>query len=289
MYAVVFADIAGSTRIYEKVGDEAAKALVLETERVIAGTISRLGGHVQDIAGDEVMFRFEDIDHAVSCACEIQHTVGSISAGKSLNIAVRIGLHYGPAIVEDDRIFGDTVNTAARMAEIAQAGQIITTAEAVRGLSATLKGMVRRFDEVRVKGKHQELVVYEVLWRHTGITKISRTTGAVEAPQPTLTLQHRDRCYQIHPWQGVFTIGREDGNDLVVAAAPVSRKHATIDFARGRFVFTDTSTNGSYVQAHGGPCVFFRREPAPLVGTGRIGLGAPPVDVADCVLNFTCH
>lgn len=285
-YAVVFADITGSTRLYETIGDNAAKALVLEIENEIADMVRGRGGVVQEIVGDEVMFRFADSNPAVSCACDIQRAVETLSGGRDLRIAVRIGLHFGPAILENGRMFGDTVNTAARMAGIAQGGQIITTGEVVRNLTDIPDTMVRRFDEVKVKGKREELVVYEVLWHQTNVTYVSAVSRPQTEAPSSLLLEHNERPFRLQPWQGLFAIGRGNANDLIVNSGSVSRQHATIEFARGRFVLTDTSTNGTYVQTEDGPCIFFRREATPLVGRGQIGLGAPPSEGANYVIRF---
>ena len=53
---------------------------------------------------------------------KVQAAVESFSAARGVQMSVRIGLHFGPAIMEQGRIFGDTVNMAARMVGIAQAG-----------------------------------------------------------------------------------------------------------------------------------------------------------------------
>jgi class 3 adenylate cyclase len=288
-YAVVFADITGSTQLYETVGDDAAKALILAVENEIADVVCRTGGVVQEIVGDEVMFHFESVNPAISCACEIQRAIESLSEKKGSGFAVRIGLHFGPAILEGGRMFGDTVNTAARMAGIAQGGQIITTGELVRNLTGIPATMVRRFDEVKVKGKRDALVIYEVLWRHTNLTFISHLDSMASEVASTLVLRHREQAYRLRPSHGVFTIGRSTANDLVIVAGSISRKHASIEFSRGRFMLADSSTNGTYVEALDGPCVFFRRETTPLIGRGRIGLGAPPSDGGDYVIQFECE
>jgi class 3 adenylate cyclase len=287
-YVVVFADIAGSTRLYETLGDDKAKRIVLTIENKIADIVREMGGLVQEMVGDEVMFRFEDVDRAVACACEIQRVMQCFGDTDS-RLALRIGLHLGPAIVEQGRMFGDTVNTAARMAGIAQANQIITTAEVVNALKEAPNAMLRRFDEVKVKGKRDALVVYEVLWHQTNVTAISYATKRSAAPLPLLTLEYQGRSWQLRPWQGIFSIGRSTTSDLVVRAESASRQHGSVEFARGRFVFSDSSTNGTYVQTADGPCLFFRREATPLVGRGEIGFGAPPQTGTDHVIRFVCE
>jgi adenylate cyclase len=285
-YAICFADIAGSTRLYERVGDDVAKTLIVASQTEIAAVVNRMGGFVQEIVGDEVMFHFEDVNSAVACACEIHQAIESLSGSKGIQIAVRIGLHFGPVIVEQDRMFGDTINVAARMAGIAQGGQIITTEQVINNLTEMSGAIVRRFDEVRVKGKEQALPVYEVVWQQTDVTVFSHAVVADSEPVSVLVLEYRQRSYRLHPWQGTFTIGRNTTNDLVVMADPVSRSHATIEFSRGHFLLADISTNGTYLQKQNEACIFFRREATPLLGRGQIGFGAPLTAGTDHVIDF---
>lgn len=285
-YVVAFADIVGSTRLYESAGDDVAKALVTEIQSEIAEVVSRTGGVVHEIVGDEVMFLFDDVNPGVACACQLQQAVESFSVARGLRISVRIGLHFGPAIMDQGRLFGDTVNTAARMAGIARGGQIVVTQAVVEDLTGIRRTLVRRFDQVRVKGKAEELVVFDLLWRLTNVTEIR--PASVPVSERALTLTHRQGSCCLQSGQTPFSIGRGTDNDLVVAWGTVSRKHASVDFARGRFVLSDVSTNGTYVRMQGGESVFLRRESLPLWGRGQLGLGAPLASGAHHVIDFDC-
>jgi hypothetical protein len=287
----VFADVAGSTRLYETVGDDAAKALIVAIEDEIASVVSRLGGYVQEIVGDEVMFRFDNVNHGVSCAVEIQEAVEVFAAQRGVPMSVRIGLHFGPAIVDEGRMFGDTINTAARMAGIARGGQIVASEDVVKHLAGSLRAMARRFDEVKVKGKQHRIVVYDLPWRMTNLTMIQPAAPSPSSSEPalTLTLRFRRASQRLLADCPEFSIGRSPGNDLVVMWGSVSRTHATVEFGRERFVLTDKSTNGTYVQTQDGESVYLRRETLPLWGRGRIALGAPLTEGSDHVVEFECE
>ena len=273
-YVVAFADIAGSTHLYETVGDAIAKSLIIGLQNRISEVVGRMGGQVQEIVGDEVMFRFESVDQSVSCACQIQETAEIYSVETNRPLSVRIGLHYGPSIIEEGRMFGDTVNTAARMVGIALGGQIITSEEIVRNLRVELRAMARLFDKVKVKGKQEALVVYDLMWKQTNVTLISPERLPASERLPTFKLQYEDQSYKLHTGQMPFTIGRNPENDLVVERESVSRRHASIEFNRGHFVLIDTSTNGTYVHPEEGESIYLRREALPLWGRGQISLGS---------------
>lgn len=287
-YAVLFADIAGSTRLYERAGDEAAKALIVDLESEIVEVIARMGGFVQEVVGDEVLFRFEDVDAAVACTFAIQEETEEFSVRRGTPLSVRIGLHYGPVIVEEGGMFGDTVNTAARMAAIALGGQIIASADLVQRLGDVCRASARRFDRVKVKGKKDPMVVYDLLWQPSNVTEIRQASSSAKMAGTGLELRYQDRCRRLEAGHGEFTIGRAADNDLVVMSGSVSRKHATLDFGRDRFILLDESTNGTYVETQDGEAVYLRREALPLWGRGRIALGAPITEGIAHVIEFKC-
>lgn len=277
-YAVVFIDIVGSTRLYETAGDEIAKDLVMEIETEIARIVTESGGQVVEIIGDEVMCRFDDVNKAVSTAISIHESAGLFSMQKGVNMPVRIGLHYGPAIIENGRMFGDTVNTAARMAGIAQGQQIITTEQVVAGLSGELSSLARRFDAVRVKGKVEKLVIYDLVWSKDDVTQIQSAPYTTGLNVQQIVISYRGEVRALQPGEGSFTIGRSNSCSLVVHSESASRIHASLDFTRGKFVLTDRSTNGTYVLTHDLQSIYLRRESLPLVGSGQIGFGEPVSD-----------
>lgn len=285
-YVVAFADIAGSTHLYETAGDDVAKSLITGLQARISNVVMQQGGQVQEIVGDEVMFRFEDVSKSVSCACKIQEAAETYSIETGRQLSVRIGLHYGTTIMEGGRMFGDTINTAARMVGIAQGGQIITSEEIVRKLGVEQQAMARRFDKVKVKGKQEALVIYDLLWKQTNVTLISSRSVSVSEQLPIFILQYGDQLYNLHTEQVPFTIGRSSENNLVVVWESVSRRHASIEFNRGHFVLVDTSTNGTYVHPEEGESIYLRREALPLWGRGKIGLGASPSE--NNMIRFVC-
>jgi hypothetical protein len=106
--AVLFADVAGSTRLYETLGDAAALKLVSELLSALRGVATRCGGRVVKNLGDEILCVFPDAAHALRAACDMQLAAGG-------HCAVRVGLHCGEVLESGGDIFGDTVNTAARV------------------------------------------------------------------------------------------------------------------------------------------------------------------------------
>jgi adenylate cyclase len=274
-HAIVFADIVDSTRMYESLGDNVAKKLITELEEAIAEVVEACGGHVVEIIGDEVMSRYNDASTAVTAACRIQERVDLYADQSGMPMAARIGLHYGPAILEDGRMYGDSVNVAARMAAIAQARQIITTEQVVQALPAEQRSMARRFDKVKVKGKFAHMIIYDLLWHKEDVTFIHTAPITQNLKTKTLVLQYNHKTYRMPPTQGSVHIGRDPKNQLIVNASSASRTHAVLEFYRGKYVLKDISTNGTYVTTQNNQSLYLRRETVPLLGHGKIGLGEP--------------
>ena len=271
---VLFADIAGSTRLYETLGHHPAQELV---DRALSGMTliaERHGGVLVKTIGDEIMCRFDSADQAVAAAIAIQTGLrdGEIPTGRPLQ--VRIGLQYGPVILQNGDLFGDSVNVAARASGIAKGGQIITTRETVEALSPGLAAKTRLFDVATVKGKAEDLVIYEVLWEEENVTRIIRLEPSSGAglPRQTLTLRYGEEQKRVGAGSTVV-LGRAETCDLVVPSPLASRVHARIEHRRGKFILVDQSTNGTYVWTADGKEVFLRREELPLWGTGFISLG----------------
>jgi len=124
---VMFADIAASTRLYDTLGNAEAQATI---DRVI-GIVRRIcesgNGRVVKTIGDEVMASFPDAETAALAAIEIEQNVSRQRTSRGTPIAIHIGMESGPAIEDDGDVFGDCVNVAARLTDLAKGGQIFTS------------------------------------------------------------------------------------------------------------------------------------------------------------------
>ncbi|MCP4392122.1 MAG: adenylate/guanylate cyclase domain-containing protein, partial [Gammaproteobacteria bacterium] len=172
--AIMFADISGSTQMYDQLGDEAAKRTIDKCLGQLQIVTEAHKGVVIKKIGDELMCRFDSADAAVSAARVSQSEIKALGTLENTLLAIRAGIHYGEVIEDDNDIFGDAVNIAARMAGIAKGGQIITTADTVSELNPELGSQARQVDLTRVKGKQEKLAVFEVLWEQSGdVTRVA--------------------------------------------------------------------------------------------------------------------
>lgn len=162
---VLFGDVSGSTRLYEKLGDKEALHAVERCINRMTRATEQYHGRLIKTIGDEIMAVFESAEAGFQAACEMQQRVDDLPPIRGAKLAIRVGFHFGPTIEENNDIFGDTVNTSARMAGLAKAGQIITTAETIEALPQLLRQSTRDIDALSVKGKAEDMRIFEVIWQ----------------------------------------------------------------------------------------------------------------------------
>jgi class 3 adenylate cyclase len=285
---VLFADVAGSTRLYERLGDaEALRAVercLNRVERVITG----YKGRVIKTIGDEIMAAFDSAEEGMQAACDMQQRVEDLPPISGVKLAIRVGFHFGPAIEDKNDVFGDTVNVAARMTSLAKGGQIITTGEAIDALPALLRQSSREIDAIAVKGKSEVMKVCEVLWQEgEDLTMKSGTSIATAAPAPLrLRLRHDNKEITLDAAHPSATLGRDLGCDIVIADPRASRTHGRVELRRDKFMLVDQSTNGTYVTFHGEAEFVLKREETFLRNRGRVSFGHAWADSKTEVLEF---
>ncbi|MES0872793.1 adenylate/guanylate cyclase domain-containing protein [Sinimarinibacterium thermocellulolyticum] len=280
--AVLFADVVGSTALYRRLGDDAAEALIRSALERIAETARGFGGRLVKTIGDCAMCELPDADAAARTSIEVQRQARQpVRTGES-PVLFRIGFMHGPVVVRDDDVFGDAVNIAARLCDMAKAEQILTTEATSALLSPELRANLRLFDQTPVKGVTQSLVIVQLLWDRRAATQIFIAPSEVALPASTgLVLTYGGQTLSISAQKTPFTIGREEGCSLVVPSPFASRVHARIELHRGKYTLVDESTNGTYVRPEGADAdryVYIRREVFTLLGRGVFALGERPDD-----------
>jgi len=290
--AVMFADVTDSTKLYETLGDDNANRIIGKVLDLMGKMTEMYQGYVIKTIGDEIMCRFASADDAIRTAKEIQEEIGEGLEGEDISITVKVGVHFGPAILmEDGDVFGDAVNVAARMAGIAKGGQIITTENTVPLLGADLQDIARQFDRTAVKGKAEEMLVFQIDWEQSDdVTRIEIAAAPQENEVKVLVMEYRGQEIRMSSEENrTFLIGRGVQSDLMCNTRLASRKHITIDFRRGKFHLADQSSNGTFVQTDDGENIFLRRQELMLWGSGYIGLGEEVAkqDPQD-IIRFAC-
>jgi len=291
---VMFADVAGSTAMYENMGDDLARERISKALNALISISRRHGGHLVKTIGDEILVYFTEIDKAVYAARAIQEAMEDDRSPETIGVSIRIGMQYGSTILESDDIFGDTVNVAARVAGMAKARQILCTQEiAFKVSNLELSNNMRPYDRLRVKGKHDHLDVYLFAWEEEGDITNMATAGSFTNPgqntqAKSLRLTYDSKDHAIPVDTSSYILGRGKDCDLIIKGDLISRYHSKIEHRRGKFIISDQSTNGTFIRTAAGQVIFLRREEFALFDSGYISLGKK-IDPADPnVIHFVC-
>jgi adenylate cyclase len=270
---VLFVDICGSTGIYENLGDSEGHDVIDQTLALMQAKVEANSGRVIKTIGDEIMACFWHPVYALDAAKAINL---QLSEGPPLpgmpSVAVHAGLEHGEVVEQGGDIFGDAVNIAARLTTLAKPWQILTTQSTIDSLGSDNDETLRHVIRTSLRGKTEELDVYEVLWEDDGLTRFAAK------PQPLqlhgkLLLKQGDRLMEVSGQHPVATLGRGPQNDMVITDKGVSRWHARVELRRGKFFLVDKSTNGTFVMAVGRPPVFLNYDESLLPPRGKIVLG----------------
>ena len=273
--AIVFADVVGSTQLYDKFGDTKASETVAHCLEIMKDATHQFNGTVIKTIGDEVMSTFETVDDAMGAAVMMQSRVTTETKDDGIPVTIRIGCHYGPVVQEQNDIFGAAVHTANRMTSQAKAKQIVISGFTVEQMSPDLRKQTRQIDVATVRGRLDEVALYELVWQPEEATSMLPTIEWENRDRRAskLLLNFRDSTIEVSDKRKSINLGRADDNDLVIKGNLISRIHAKIEMRRGKFVLVDQSTNGTFIQNVLGQETFVRRDTTELGDEGTIGLG----------------
>lgn len=163
--AILFSDIEGSTSKNDELGDRAWVRVLTVHDRVVRRQVERHEGHVVKTQGDGFMVAFAGPEAATRCAVAVQRSLDKGRLMGRAAILVRVGIHYGSVVHRDNDIFGRNVALAARVAALAEGGEILVSepvAESIAGCEDLLVGERRA---VELKGLAGDHLVAAVDWR----------------------------------------------------------------------------------------------------------------------------
>lgn len=284
---ILFADICRSTSLYEQVGDTAALELISEVLQMAGEITAQFNGKVIGTKGDEVFCHFDSTVDALLAANQIHVGIQQHNQFTGHPLAMRIGINRGPVVESADNVWGDTVNTAARLANLAKANQSLITTDTVASIDEKFKDRIRSLGQLSLRGKAGMVGVCEYL-THAASEEITQASSIEQAPRRSflLMVRFRSRQKRFNPLLVRYLLGRNVNCDQVIDHPSISREHAEILYRNGRFVMRDFSTNGSYI-VQNNKTEQIRRTSIELAGIGKIYLGQTLNNHQFC-LEFTC-
>ncbi|MCG5481154.1 MAG: adenylate/guanylate cyclase domain-containing protein [Ensifer alkalisoli] len=239
--AVMAADMSGYSRLME--ADEAGTIARLRTHRIelIDPAISKNKGRIIKTTGDGMLVEFQSVTDAVRCAVEIQQRMKRRNADvpQDRRIEFRIGINIGDIIFEDDDIFGDGVNIAARVEQLADVGGICITAAVATQIADRLELLIEDLGEKRLKNISRPVQLFRIGLEGVGLSQpedaetVTRTVSKPSIVVLPFTNMSGD------PDQEFFADGLTE--DIITA---LSRRHELFVISRNSsFVYKNKAVN----------------------------------------------
>lgn len=291
---VLFTKIDGVAQLSQDLGEAHVRERVVELHARQREIVVGNDGEVIEFIGNDLLSVFPSPDTCLNAAVQMQNQFYADSMLFRDGCGQRIGLHHGVVYRKGGDIFGDTVNTASRVVNLAKPEQVLITEQAVQETHAQTQELLRPFDRVHVKGKREELVIFECMWRpddldQTKVVSEMIDTGYLKNLSAVkLRLEYEGKSIDLNPGMLPVTVGRGRHCEIMVTSPAASRNHCRIDHRRGKFILIDESTNGTHLLRVDGSDAILRREEAVLTGSGCFCMGEQARADHPYRVNYTC-
>lgn len=284
MTTVVFADLVGSTSLFEQLGDEAASRFVSQLMGMLGEVFGEHQGRVVKVLGDGLFVVFEQEGQALAACIHVQNHLLAHPlrpGGSGAPVELQIGIDSGEVVEIEGDCFGDTVNSAARLADLAGASQILTTQSVWDAIFPVQRTALRSMGPMYLRGKTESSHVYRVEWRagQDGEATMIGRSAALPQGEEWLELSFGEQQLRLDAKTGKVSLGRATDAALQINDPRVSRLHATLEWRGGQFVVSDASSFGTWVYlGNQSEAIVLRRTECALVGSGTIVPGCARVD-----------
>ena len=297
---VVFADLTGSTGVFEALGNIKATQAITQLTQWIGSVCEANGGHVVKYLGDGVLIVFKDSVQAVETASELQriHHDRIVDWPPMLKMRLQVGMARGDVIEQNSDCFGDAVNVASRLSDLSGSEQILASDSVMQSLPETYQVRSRCLGPIVIRGRNESCVVHRVEWQNEILSGLFTMPASLTSSTQQLTSSVPASIELL--WLGFaaqFTIaelpvflGRDADAQFVVQDPRVSRKHAVIEWRAGRFYLKDMSSYGTWLRfSDSRAIVVLRRQDCVLLLNGEMALGASFDDFTVPTVSFNLH
>jgi len=178
--AVMFTDLVGSTGLAESLGDAMWHEMLADHRAQVRQCIDTHHGSEVGTQGDGFLVRFETPDAAVACAISLQRNMYDARSAGSFVPELRVGVHAGEAVADDNDLVGRVINLAARVTDAAAPGEILVTEPVADHLSPGIALADRGLKPL--KGFAQPRHLLAVMWHPTDETIVLTTELEEEQP-----------------------------------------------------------------------------------------------------------
>ncbi len=289
--AIMFVDIVGSSALYKNEGDAEALDVIGKQITLFEDIVSDYYGRTVKKIGDAILARFDSPSQAVLAAMQMRKFAQMKEAGffEGEPLKIKVGVHYGPVLEQDNDIFGNAVNVASRLTSTAGTQQVLLTRQVLNELTEDMGQMCRFLEKTQFKGIPEDYEVFEIVMNED----VEGLTTSVSDLQPEhlvftrIIITYQGMTKEFSCKQGSITLGRDAANDVVVATPNASRHHGKIEFRKGKFILKDMSVNASYLKDMSGGIFKIHRDEMTLPSDGQILIGKSSDEGNNC-LRFIC-
>jgi len=163
---ILFTDIDDYTGLTDRLGDRAAREIVLEHDRIVRAAVAECGGREIKHTGDGIMACFGAAWRAIQAAVLVEQAARrwNLARGRRVPLQIAIGINTGAPILDDGDLYGTAVNVAARITDCGEGGQVLVS-DVVRQLAAGKGFEFRHFDTRLLEGMSDAVPLFEVVWQ----------------------------------------------------------------------------------------------------------------------------
>ena len=297
---VVFADLTGSTGVFEALGNVKATRAITQLTRWIGSVCEAHSGHVVKYLGDGVLIVFRESVHAIEAASELQQTHHHriINWPAPLRMRLQVGMARGDVIEQNSDCYGDAVNLASRLSDLSGSEQILASDSVIRHVPETYQLRARCLGPMLIRGRNESCVVHRVEWQDempsevftmpASLTSLAQSHGS--AKPASIELSWLDFSTRFTVAKLPVFLGRDADAQFVLKDPRVSRKHAVIESRDGRLYLKDMSSYGTWVRfVDSKSIVLLRRQDCVLLLDGEMALGASFDDFTVPTVSFSLH
>ncbi len=292
---VLFADLRGSTSLFETLGNAEATSVVTHCVSALGQRVTAAGGTVVKTLGDGLMAVFERSPAAAEAAARMHDMLETmVSRGNERGasaglraLKLQVAVARGEIVEMGGDCFGDAVNVAARLLDHAGDNETLVTAEVYADLAADVRVRYRHLDRIVLRGRAEPVSVHIQGGRRAADSAATLFGDMPEPVEPDgIRLLWLDQNRVFASQQMPVVLGRSPQANFCVDDSRVSRSHARVDWHGGSFQLTDLSYNGTYVRFTDGEIISLRRGSCTLHGNGAVGLGGSPAEPGSAVVRF---
>lgn len=264
---VMITDVSGSTALYERLDN--ARAL-----EVIDGMLTRMRTVIEDHGGQCVKARGDDILSFFDAApAAFDAARAMVDEPWDEGLTIHAGIYFGEILSHDDDIYGNAVNTAARLAALAKTGEILLGQSCFADLDAAQRARCVDIGALPLRGKDAPTRIFACSVKTLGEqTMVGREGRGGPPPSVFAAFSAGGRHWHLEEG-GRLRIGRARGNDIVLDRPTVSRNHGAVAISGGQLEFTDHSSTGSLLKLDNGHGLTVHRRTTLVSGGGTIRLG----------------